>query len=119
MSTRSTASTRPHVGRWSVRIDHGEWVLVVPRSSVIASAFAIPLSLQNARCRPGALIATLGPQERLHAALIEEFASGVHVSDTGQLLRDVVEIQLEDREEALQIGLLIDGELDLTGGEKL
>src|SRR5947209_8463745 len=77
------------------------------------------LGLLHSYTRSGALVATLGGHVRLDRRLIEELQSRVYVRDARQLLGRVVQIQLEDREEALEVGLLVDRELHHPGRERL
>src|SRR5437764_14716169 len=66
-----------------------------------------------------ALVPALGAVVLRDGLLVEELQPGVDIGRTRQLLGDVVQVQLEDREEALQIGLLVDCELYLAGSQQL
>src|ERR1700727_1230291 len=86
---------------------------------VLNSLYELPLRLLDAWCGARALVAAFGRAVRNDRGLVEEFQSGVRLGDAGQPLRRVVHVELEDREKALQVGLLVDRELDVPGGEQL
>ena len=60
------------------------------------------------------LVARLGAVIGLHGALVEELQPGVDVSHPGQRLGHGVQVQLQDGQEALQVRLLVDGEVELV-----
>src|SRR5438105_1036532 len=57
--------------------------------------------------RAGAFVPALGGDVGLDRCLVEELDAGVHVGDAGQALRRLVHVELEDRQEPLQVGLLV------------
>src|SRR5438270_2135430 len=77
------------------------------------------LGLLDARASAGALVAALGAAVRNDRRLVQELQAGVDVRDAAQVLRRFVHVELHDRQEALQVGLLVDREVDLARGEQL
>src|SRR3954453_12089608 len=51
--------------------------------------------------------------------LVEELQAGVHVGDARQRPRNLVHVELQDRQETLQVRLLVDREVDLVVGQEL
>src|SRR3954452_1365971 len=67
----------------------------------------------------GSLIAALGLVVRGDRGLVQELQARVGVGDAAQRARRLVHEQLQDRDEALQVGLLVDREVELVGGQQL
>ena len=64
------------------------------------------------------LVTALGAVIGHHGALVEELQPGVDVGHPGQRLGHRVQVQLQDGQEALQVRLLVDGEVELVLGEQ-
>src|SRR5437588_2134141 len=77
------------------------------------------LRLLHSRARARSFVAALGRGVRLDRGLVQELEARVDVGGARQPLADVVQVQLEDREEALEVGLLVDCELDLARAQEL
>src|SRR4051795_2921343 len=90
---------------------------------------SVRTSLMRERCarlrrghagrRRRALVAALRVVVRADRRLVEELQAGVDVGDARQRVRDLVHVQLQHRQEALQVRLLVDREVDLVAGQQL
>src|SRR3954471_1723445 len=88
------------------------------RTSLMGERYA-GLRRGHTRRRRRPLVAALRVVVRADRRLVEELQAGVDVGDARQRVRDLVHVQLEHRQEALQVRLLIDREVDLVAGEQL
>src|SRR5579859_4327667 len=77
------------------------------------TAMAIPaelsdpcLGLLDPDARARALVAALGAHVGTDRGLVQELQAGVDVGHAGQALGDLVHVELEDGQEALEVGLL-------------
>src|SRR4051812_32798680 len=90
-----------------------------PGGAAAETGAVIASGLGHARRRGRALVAALRVVVIGHRRLVEELQAGVGVRDAGQAARCLVHEQLQDRQESLQIGLLVDREVDLIAREQL
>src|SRR6202030_3854212 len=75
--------------------------------------------LVDARPGAGALVAAGGAAVRHDCLRGEELQAGVDVGDSAQAPGGLVEVHLENRKEALQVGLLVDRELSVARRQEL
>src|SRR4051794_24565992 len=90
-----------------------------PAGTVAEAGAAIASGLGHACRGRGALEAALGVVVVDDGGLIEELQARVGVGDAREAAGRLVHEQLQDRQEALQIRLLVDGEVDLVRREQL
>src|SRR4051795_9607233 len=100
-----------------------------PAGDAAGACSSVRTSLMRERCarlrrghagrRRRALVAALRVVVRADRRLVEELQAGVDGGDARQRVRDLVHVQLEHRQEALQVRLLVDREVDLVAGEQL
>src|SRR3954453_1650019 len=88
------------------------------RTSLMRERYA-GLRRGHTRRRRRPLVAALRVVVRADRRLVEELQAGVDVGDARQRVRDLVHVQLEHRQEALQVRLLVDREVDLVAGQQL
>src|SRR5207248_8915767 len=91
-------------------------------ATAIANAplwLATPLALCHTGRAAGALVPALGAVVGDDRRLAQELEARVDLGDAGQSLRGLVEVELQDWEKPLQVGLLVDREVDLALGEQL
>src|SRR5581483_5051283 len=79
----------------------------------------LTLGLADADSRRAPLATRPGRVVRGDARRVEELQAGVDVGEAGQRTRHLVLVELEHRQEALQVRLLVDREVDLLGGQEL
>src|SRR3954449_4889551 len=87
------------------------------RTSLMRSRVA--LRRRHAGRRRRALVAALRVVVGRDRGLVEELQARVDVGNAGQRVRRLVHVELQDRQEPLQVRLLVDREVDLVVGEQL
>src|SRR3954453_19542377 len=93
--------------------------MMLPSRSVRKRSARARALLRDAGLVAGAFVSALGVVVRDNGRLIQELQAGVGVGDAAEAAGCLIHEQLQDRDEALQVGLLIDREVDLVGGQEL
>src|SRR5689334_11082227 len=93
--------------------------MMLPSRSVRNRSARVRALLLDAGLAAGAFVSALGVVVWDNGGLIQELQAGVGVSDAAQALGGLVHVELQDRDEPLQVRLLVDREVDLVGGQQL
>src|SRR4029078_13446932 len=93
--------------------------MMLPSRSVRNRSARVLALLLDAGLGAGAFVSALGVVVWDNGCLIQELQSGVGVGDAAEAARCLIHEKLQDRNEALQVRLLIDREVDLVGGGQL
>src|SRR4051812_8334372 len=84
------------------------------RRSIVSAATAESLALEVLLRLVAALVARLRLQVRIHVVLRDEEQTRVRVRRRHEAAGELVEEELDDRLEALQVGLLVDREVQVA-----
>src|SRR3954462_13488744 len=93
--------------------------MMLPSRSVRNRSARARALLLDAGFGAGAFVSALGVVVWDNGCLIQELQSGIGVGDAAEAARCLIHEQLQDRDEALQVRLLVEREVDLVGRQQL